>query len=266
MAYSNKQTKTSMFKRGNYVTFIQNPSQHGSKKFKFGVDPEHTRGAYPNVGDQGKIVKRIHGGWCLVHMNNGCLAKARSTTMKLTHEVESAIASAKKATGNHLDTMDLLIKSSSVKTLEASLEAEVKKNKDLKLMNDELLARASERNSILNAVRTQLRQLEETRDAREELLQAQTKLLQTSSAFFNKLRELNLPSNWEELKQYQEDAAAKAVQPSEDWEVDAGEDEYDCIGCESGVDCDASHTCNSMHTPSPVRQGAYGFGVAASSR
>ena len=34
MAPNNKQTK-SMFKRGNHVTFIHNPSNYGSKKFKF---------------------------------------------------------------------------------------------------------------------------------------------------------------------------------------------------------------------------------------
>jgi hypothetical protein len=116
MALTNQMSKAS-YTRGNKVTIVKNPENCGSKKFKFGIDDESQRGAYPKVGASGKIAKRIYGGWYLVHMDSGHLVKMRPAAFRDSHRVNQVMEDWNEVSDHPPQGLDLLIRTAQTEHL-----------------------------------------------------------------------------------------------------------------------------------------------------
>ena len=116
MALTNQMSKAS-YTRGNKVTIVKNPENCGSKKFKFGIDSESDRGAYPKVGASGKIAKRIYGGWYLVRMDSGHLVKMRPAAFRDSDRVNQVMEDWNEVSDHPPPGLDLLIRTAQTEHL-----------------------------------------------------------------------------------------------------------------------------------------------------
>jgi hypothetical protein len=277
MALTNQMSKAS-YTRGNKVTIVKNPENCGSKKFKFGIDAESDRGAYPKVGASGKIAKRIYGGWYLVRMDSGHLVKMRPAAFRDSHRVNQVMEDWNEVSDHPPPGLDLLIRTAQtehlsgtnqvledkVKKLEADLDVAEKKYEELKSWVDQRESYVADLQCELDLRKSSQESVIKENTRVQDALQRAVSIANAANARYHELfndtqemRSKNIAHEQELARlrgalmgvmQRMQPQACEVLEGGCDCDACYEDEGEDCLGCESGVDCPQSHTCTEGNT------------------